>query len=80
MIIRGKSPPLLSSSYASVIKRNNNQRHLIRYTCIEKDFLTLQYVKISIKTTVFVIDIPKQTNSFITYFKLMKSYQKPMIF
>ena len=36
MIIRGKSPSLLPSSYATVINRSN-QRHLIGYTWIEKD-------------------------------------------
>ena len=37
MIVRGKSPPLLPSSCATVINRNYNQRHLIGYTWIEKD-------------------------------------------
>ena len=52
MFIRGQS---LSSSYVTVINRNDNQRHLIGYTWIEKisQFLTLQYVKISIKTPFF---------------------------
>ena len=34
MIVRGKSLPLLLSSYATVINRNDNQRHLIGYTWI----------------------------------------------
>ena len=29
-------------------------------------FFTLQYVKISVKTHFFAIDIPKKTNTFIT--------------
>ena len=37
MIITGKSPPLLPSSNATVINRNDNQRHLIGYTWIEKN-------------------------------------------
>ena len=37
MIIRGKSPPLLPSSYATVINRNDNKRHLVGYTSIEKN-------------------------------------------
>ena len=37
MIIRDKSPPILPSSYATVIGRNDNQRNLIGYACIEKD-------------------------------------------
>ena len=55
MIIRGQLPPLLPSSYVTVINRNGNQRHLIGYTWIEKisPFLTLQYVKISVKTPFF---------------------------
>ena len=36
------------------------------------DFLTLQYVKISIKTHVFAIDIYHSKNTFITFFKLIK--------
>ena len=55
MIVRGESPPLLPFSYVTVINRNENQGHLIVYTWIEKigQFLTLQYVKISIKTPFF---------------------------
>ena len=51
MIVRGKSPPLLPSSYASVINGSDSKRHLIGYNWTEKtvDFLTLQYVKISKK-------------------------------
>ena len=37
MIIRGKSPLLIPSNYSTVINRNENQRHLIGYTWIEKD-------------------------------------------
>ena len=47
MIVRGKSPPLLPSSYVSVINGSDSKRHLIGYNWTEKtvDFLTLQYVK-----------------------------------
>ena len=50
MIISGQSPTLLPSSYVTVMNRNDNQRHLIGYTWIEiiSQFLTLQYVKISV--------------------------------
>ena len=57
MIVRGKSPTLLPSSYATVININDNQRHLIGYTWIEKG--SCKYVQISIKTPVFAKDIPK---------------------
>ena len=55
MIISGQSPFLLPSSYFTVINRNDSQRYLIGYTWIEKisHFLTLQYVKISIKSLFF---------------------------
>ena len=66
-------PPLLHSGYATVINRNDNQRHLIRYTWIEKD--SCKYVEISIKTPVFVKDIPKETNAFITFFKIIIVYR-----
>ena len=55
MIIRGKSPPLLPSNYATVINRNDNQRHPIGYTWIEKHS-RFSYV---LKKNVFAIDIPK---------------------
>ena len=73
MIIRGKSPPVLPSSYATVIGRNDSQRYLIGMLGLKKtvNFLTLQYVKISIKTPVFAADIPK----FITFFKLIIVYR-----
>ena len=45
MIIKGKSPPLLPSSNATVINRNDNHRHLIRHTWIEKNS-RLSYVKV----------------------------------
>ena len=66
IIIRNQSPPLLSSSQFTVIKRNDNQRHLIGYTWIEKisQFLTLQYVKISIKTTFFCYRYTKENTHF----------------
>ena len=55
IIIRGRSPPLLPFSNVTVINRTDNQKHLVGYTWIEKisQFLTLQYVKISIKTPSF---------------------------
>ena len=37
MIISGRSIPLLPYSYATVINRNDNRRHLIGYIWIEKD-------------------------------------------
>ena len=57
MIICGKSPSLLPFSYATIINRNDNQRHLSGYTWIENYFLGLQYVKIFLKTPAFAIDI-----------------------
>ena len=39
MIIRGKLPPLLPSSYPAVINRNDNKRLLIEYTWIAKGFI-----------------------------------------
>ena len=78
MIIRGQSPPLRPSSYVIVINRNDNERHLIGYTWIEKisQFLTLQYVEISIKTPFFCYRyIPKKTNTFITFVKLIIVYR-----
>ena len=77
MIIRGQSPPLLPSSYVTVTNRSDSQIHLIGYTWIEKisHFLTLQYVRISIKHPSFAIDIPKKTNTFITLVKLIIVYR-----
>ena len=77
MIIRGNSPPLLPSSHATVISKNDNERNIIEYSWIEKtvDFLTLKYVKISIKAPVFAKDIPKETNTFNTFFKLIIVYR-----
>ena len=37
MIIRGRFPPLLTSNYVTIIKRNGDKRHLIGYTWIKKD-------------------------------------------
>ena len=66
IIIRGQSPPLLPSSCVTVINRNDNQRHLIGYTWIEKisQFLILQYVKISIKTPFFCYRYTKENKYF----------------
>ena len=66
VIISGQSPALLPSSYITVIIRNDNQRHLIGYTWIEKisQFLTLQYVKISIKTPFFCNRYTKENKYF----------------
>ena len=76
MLIRGKSPPLLRSSYTTVINKNGNQKHLIRYIWIEKKtFHVLQYVKISIKAPFFDIDILKKTNTFIALVKLIIVYR-----
>ena len=65
MIIRGQSPPLLPSSYVTVINRNDNQRHLNGYTWIEKisQFPTLQYVKMSI-TPFFCYRYTKENKHF----------------
>ena len=75
MIIRGQSPPLLPSSYITVINRNDNQRHLIGYTWIEKisQFLTLQYVKISIKTPFFFYRYTKENKYFHSIRKINHS-------
>ena len=43
LIIREKSFPLLLSSYATIINRIDNQRHLIGYTWIEKHKIFLGY-------------------------------------
>ena len=66
MIISGQSPPLLPFSYVTVIIRNSNQRHLIGYTWIEKtsQFLTLQYVKITIKAPFFCYGYAKENKYF----------------
>ena len=42
MIIRDKSPPLFPSRYATLINRNDNQKHLIGYTWIETNSQILQ--------------------------------------
>ena len=54
IIISGQSPVLLLSSYVTAINKNDNKRRLIGYIWIEKisQFLTLQYVKISVKTAI----------------------------
>ena len=66
MIIRGQSPPLPPSSYVNAINRDDNQTHLIEYTSIEKisQFLTLQYVKISITTPFFCYRSAKENKDF----------------
>ena len=72
MIITGKSPPLLPSSNATVINRNDNQRHLTGYTWIEKNgFLALNYVKIPIKVPYLTTDILRKANTFIPFVKLI---------
>ena len=71
MIFRGHSPPLLPSSYVTFINRNDNQRHLIAYTQVEKisQFLTLQCLKISIKTPFFCYRYTKEYKYFHKFSK-----------
>ena len=70
-------PLSLPSSYITVINRNDNQRHLIGYTWIEKisQFLTLQYVKISIKTPFFFYRYTKK-NALLLHCQINHSPQK----
>ena len=77
MIISGQSPPLLPSSYVTVINRNDNQRHLNGYTWIEKisQFLTLQYVKMSI-TPFFCYRYTKENKHFHYIHEINHSLQK----
>ena len=77
MITRDQSPPLLPSSYVTVLNRNDNQRHLIGYTWIEKSVKFLHYSmhKYLQKHPCFAIDIPKKTNTFITFVKLIIVYR-----
>ena len=78
MIIRGMSPPLLPSSYATVINRNDNQRHLIGYTLIEKSS-RLSYIKVKnvYKRTLsyYRYTKVKKENTFIAFVKLIIAYK-----
>ena len=79
MIIRGKPPSLLPSSYVTVINRNDNQRHLIGYTLIEKNS-RLSYIKVC--ENIYKSTLPyyrytklKKANTFIAFVKLIIAYR-----
>ena len=78
IIISGQSPLCFPPATSLLSTKNYNQRYLIGYTWIEKisRFLTLQYVKISVKTPFFYYRYNKENKYFRYIRQINHSLQK----